>query len=90
MRAIVFVALSIVISASLRAEFANDLTDATKPLSGGVPEVAVVRLRGLLAKNVADSEWRALAEKLAEALIMARQSSEALSLLDDARARDTT
>src|SRR6266404_5380064 len=90
MRAIVFVALSILVSGSLRAEFANDLTDATKPLSEGVPEVAVVRLRGLLAKNVADGEWCAIAEKLAEALIMAHQPSEALSLLDDARARDMT
>jgi outer membrane protein assembly factor BamD (BamD/ComL family) len=90
MRAIVFVALSIFVSGSLRAEFANDLRDATKPLSEGVPEVAVVRLRGLLAKNVADGEWRAIAEKLAEALIMAHQPSEALSLLDDARARDMT
>ena len=90
MRAIVFVALSIFVSGSLRAEFANDLRDATKPLSEGVPEVAVVRLRGLLAKNVADGEWLAIAGKLAEALIMAHQPSEALSLLDDARARDMT
>jgi outer membrane protein assembly factor BamD (BamD/ComL family) len=90
MRAIVFVALSIFVLGSLRAEFANDLADATRPLSEGVPEVAVVRLRGLLAKNVADGEWRAIAEKLAEALIMAYQPSEALSLLDDARVRDMT
>lgn len=88
MKKIVVIALSFVAWQALRADFAGDLADATKPLTDGVPEVAVVRLRDLLARNIADNEWRATAEKLAEALTAAHQPSETLSLLEDARVRD--
>jgi TolA-binding protein len=77
------IALSIL---PLRGEFSGDLSNAVTPLDEGVAEVAVVRLRNLLEKKLSDSEWRATAEKLAEALIAAHQPAEAVSLLEDARA----
>jgi TolA-binding protein len=90
MKPIVVIVLSFIAWQALRADFAGDLAEATKPLTDGVPEVAVVRLRDLLAGNVADDEWLATAEKLAEALMAAHQPSDALALLGDVRARDLT
>lgn len=83
--AIFVLALSIL---SLRGEFSADLADAAKPLSDGVPEVAVVRLRELLANKLSDAQWRTGAEKLTEALLAANQPTEALSLLEDGRLRE--
>ncbi len=62
--------------------------EATKPLLEGVPEVAVVRLRALLGSSLADEEWCAVAAKLAEARVTARQPEDALVLLADSRLRD--
>ena len=50
-----------------RAEISSDIAEASAPLSEGVPEVAVVRLQALLAKQLSDPEWQAVVEKLAEA-----------------------
>ncbi len=82
---IVIVALSIFVAQTGRADFSNDLAAASKPLREGVPEVAVVRLRSLLATKLSDADWRAGAENMVEALLAARQPAEALSLLTDAR-----
>ena len=87
---IIFLALSIFIWHTGRAEFSTDLSDATEPLTDGVPEVAVVRLRGLLNRNLSEAEWRATGEKLAEALLATKQPAEALQLLDDARLREVS
>jgi TolA-binding protein len=54
----------------------------------GVPEVAVARLRELLAKAHDEREWRATATELVQALLGARQPAQALALLDDARLTD--
>lgn len=74
---------------------AHDLTaqtpivnEAAKSINDGVPEVAIVRLRELLGKKLSVEEWRAAAQKLAEALIAAGRPAEALTLLDDPRLRD--
>src|SRR5437868_8273411 len=69
----------------LRAEISPALAEATKPLREGVPEVAVVRLRTLLDNSLADETWRAVAEKLAEAQVTAKQPEDALVLLADSR-----
>jgi TolA-binding protein len=61
---------------------------AAKPLADGVPQVAIVRLRALLGKNLPPEEWRTAAEKLAEALLAADQPAEALTLLQDTRWKD--
>jgi TolA-binding protein len=87
-RRIVLVGLSIWFSQSLRAEISPALMEATKPLLEGVPEVAVVRLLALLDSSLADEEWCAVAAKLAEARVTARQPEDALLLLADFRLRN--
>jgi tetratricopeptide (TPR) repeat protein len=71
-----------------RAENSPTLEEATKPLLEGVPEVAEVRLRSLLGSRLPDQEWRAVAEKLAEAQVAAKQPADALVLLADSRLRE--
>ena len=82
------IALSIWFFQSLHAEVSPVLVEATKPLREGVPEVAVVRLRALLDNSLADEAWRAVAEKLAEAQVTAKQPEDALVLLADSRLRE--
>jgi outer membrane protein assembly factor BamD (BamD/ComL family) len=85
---ITFIALLILSSQFARAEISAELAEATSPLAESVPEVAVARLEALLNKNLADSEWRAVAEKLAEAHVSAKQEEAALVLLADPRLRE--
>lgn len=58
-----------------------ELTAAARPLADGVPQVAVVRLRNLLERELPEAERSAASEKLAEALIAAGQPTEALPIL---------
>ena len=44
-----------------RGQFSAQFAEASKPLTEGVPEVAVVRLQGLLKQNLAEPDWRAAA-----------------------------
>lgn len=59
------------------------LSDALRPLRDGVPEVAVIRLRALLAKNLSLEERRTATVELAAALLSARKPEEALTVTDD-------
>ena len=77
-----------VLSQFARADTSADLAQASGALSEGVPEVAVVRLQLLLNKNLPESEWRAVAEKLAEAQVVANEPEDTLVLLTDARLHD--
>src|ERR1051325_3864492 len=70
------------------ADISDEVAEASTPLSEGVPEVAVVRLQALLNKNLPEAQWRAVAEKLAEAQVAANQPEATLVLLNDARLRD--
>ena len=70
-----------------RGQFSTQLVEASEPLTEGVPEVAVVRLQGLLRQNLAEPEWRAAAEKLLEAMVAANQTADAFNLLADPRLR---
>ena len=70
------------------ADFSTEIAEASTPLSEGVPEVAVVRLQSLLNKNLPEPQWRAVAEKLAEAQVAANEPEATLILLTDARFRD--
>ena len=72
-----------------RAEVSNELTEAARPLNEGVPEVAVVRLQRLLKQNLPEPDWRAVAEKLLEAMVAADQSADAFNLLADPRLRES-
>ncbi len=73
---------------SVPRDISTEIEYASAPLSDGVPEVAVVRLQALLNKDLPESEWRAIAEKLAEAQIAANEPANTLVLLADARLRD--
>ena len=71
-----------------RADISAEIAQASAPFSEGVPEVAVVRLQLLLKKNLPEPQWRAVAEKLAEAQVAANEPEDTLVLLTDARLRD--
>jgi len=71
-----------------RADISAEIAQAAVPLSEGVPEVAVVRLQSLLNENLSEPQWRAVAEKLAEAQVAANEPEATLVLLTDARLRD--
>jgi hypothetical protein len=86
--AIILAALSTFLVQPCCAEVSSEIAAATAPLAGGVPEVAVARLHALLSRNRPDAEWRAIAEKLTEALIAANQPADALRLLEDPRLLD--
>src|SRR5215831_17386032 len=70
------------------ADISAEITQAATPVSEGVPEVAVVRLQSLLNKNLPESQWCAVAEKLAEAQVAANQPEATLVLLSDGKLRD--
>jgi outer membrane protein assembly factor BamD (BamD/ComL family) len=71
-----------------RADISAQITQASAPLTEGVPEVAVARLQALLNKNLPETEWRLVAEKLAEAQVAAREPEDTLVLLADPRLRE--
>jgi TolA-binding protein len=77
----------IALASAARGEISTELGEAAAPLAQGVPEVAVARLETLLNKNLSDLEWRAVAEKLAEAHVDAKQDEAALVFLADPRLR---
>src|SRR4051812_184483 len=64
------------------------LVTAARPLSEGVPEVAVGRLRQLLKTVQAEEQWRAVATQLVPALIAGEQPAEALVLVNDVRLKN--
>jgi tetratricopeptide (TPR) repeat protein len=78
-------ALLIAFASLVRAEISNQLAEAARPLNEGVPEVAVTRLQTLMKQGLTESDWRAVAEKLLEALVAANQTADALKLADDPR-----
>jgi TolA-binding protein len=80
--------LTAVFAQAARADISAEVARASAPLSEGVPEVAVVRLQSLLNRNLTESEWRAVAEKLAEAQVAASEPEDTLVLLADPRVRD--
>src|SRR6185437_6869969 len=71
-----------------RADFPTEMAEAAKPLSQGVPEVSAVRLQSLLNRNLSEPQWRAVAEKLAEAQVAANEPEATLVLLTDPKLRD--
>jgi tetratricopeptide (TPR) repeat protein len=77
-----------VLSPVARADISAEIAQARKPLSEGVPEVAVVRLQSLLNENLAEPQWRAVVEKLVEAQVAANEPEATLVRLTDASVRD--
>ena len=87
-RAISFVVF-VAIAPFARADFSAQLAEAAKPLSEGVPEVAVVRLQSLLKQNLSETDWRATAERLLEAMAASNQTTDAANLLAEPRLRQS-
>ena len=79
----------IAVASLARADISGQLAEAARPLAEGVPEVSVVRLEGLLKQNLGESDWRAVAEKLLEAMVAANQTADAFKLLADLRLRQS-
>src|SRR5438105_15093337 len=67
----------------------TEIAEAARPLDEGVPEVAVYQLQKLVGRLSGTNAIEAK-EKLAEALITARRSTEALHLLEEPALRDST
>src|SRR5438094_3940443 len=86
-RHIAFICLIGMLTPLARADISAEIAEASAPLPEGVPEVAAVRLQALLNRNLPDAEWRAIAEKLAEAQVAAREPEDTLVLLADGRVR---
>jgi predicted negative regulator of RcsB-dependent stress response len=60
-----------------------ELTTAVRPMDEGVPQVAVLRLRALLANELPVEERLIATAKLGEALLAAGETEEALKVLQD-------
>jgi TolA-binding protein len=73
-----------------QGQFSAQLAEASKPLTEGVPEVAVVRLQTLLKQNLSEPDWRAVAERLLQAMVAANQTADAFNLLADPRLRQSS
>src|SRR6266571_4656659 len=71
-------------------QFSAQLAEASKPLTEGVPEVAVVRLQTLLKQNLSELDWRAVAERLLQAMVAANRTADAFNLLADPRLRQSS
>src|SRR6266513_4837452 len=67
----------------------TEIAEAARPVDEGVPEVAVYQLQKLVT-GLSGTDAIKAKEKLAEALIAARRSTEALRLLDEPALRDST
>ncbi|MGI9088582.1 MAG: tetratricopeptide repeat protein [Chthoniobacterales bacterium] len=84
------VGLILFVSLGNAAEPTARLAEAIQPLSDGVPQVAVVRLRALLAGEIPDDLRNAAALKLGEALVASDDFAEALKVLSDPPVSDST
>lgn len=87
-RHIGFICLISLLAPLVHADVSAEVAEACAPLTEGVPEVAVVRLQALLNRNLPDAEWRAVAEKLAEAQVAAQEAEDTLLLSADPRVRE--
>ena len=87
---LVGLAVLVAIAPLARGDFSAELAEASKPLSEGVPEVAVVRLQGLLKQNLSEQDWRAVAERLLQAMVAANETKNAFALLADPRLRQSS
>src|SRR5438874_7087601 len=80
---------AIVFAVPANGQIKTEIAEAARPVDEGVPEVAVYQLQKLVARLNGVDTIKAK-EKLAEALIAARRSTEALRLLDEPALRDST
>jgi TolA-binding protein len=70
-----------------RAEVA-DWDAAVRPLDEGIPQVAVMRLRNILKRDLAPEDRKTASAKLGEALLAAGDAEQALKVLQDPALND--
>jgi tetratricopeptide (TPR) repeat protein len=91
-RRMAFVILALVALAHWRAQPAvaeiADWDAAVRPLDQGVPQVAVMRLRAILARDLDATDKITATAKLGEALLAAGEAEEALKVLQDPALED--
>src|SRR5207247_4601778 len=80
---------AIAFAAPASGQIKTEIAQAARPLDEGVPEVAVYQLQKLVGR-LSGTDAIEAKEKLAEALIAARRSTEALHLLEEPALRDST
>jgi outer membrane protein assembly factor BamD (BamD/ComL family) len=89
-RAILITAIALAVPAIGQIKTgAEEIAEAARPVDEGVPEVAIYQLQKIAAGLSGTDAIRAK-EKLAEALIAAGRSAEAVRLLDEPGVRDST
>jgi len=76
-----------IFAASAVAEI-PDWDAAVRPLDEGVPQVAVMRLREILKRELAPADRKVALTKLGEALLAAEEPEEALKILEDPLLQD--
>src|SRR5438477_1472621 len=80
---------AIAFAAPASGQIKTEIAEAARPLDEGVPEVAVYQLQKLVGR-LSGTDAIEAKEKLAEALIAGRRSTEALHLLEEPALRDST
>jgi outer membrane protein assembly factor BamD (BamD/ComL family) len=65
-----------------------DWDAAVRPLDDGLPQVAVMRLRKILARSLSPADHKVVLAKLGEALLAAEEADEALKVLEDPALQD--
>lgn len=75
------------LSGTAWAEIA-DWEAAVRPLEDGVPQVAIMRLRNILKRDLAAQDKKTVTAKLGEALLAAGDAAEALKVLEDPALED--
>ncbi|HEY8835828.1 MAG TPA: hypothetical protein VIM09_09620, partial [Chthoniobacterales bacterium] len=65
-----------------------DWDAAVRPLDEGVPQVAVMRLRAILKRELSGPDKKTAMAKLGEALLAAGEAGEALKVLEDPALQD--
>jgi outer membrane protein assembly factor BamD (BamD/ComL family) len=70
------------VAQSARAEVA-DWDAAVRPLDEGIPQVAVMRLRSILKRDLGPDDRKTVSAKLGEALLAAGDAEQALKVLGD-------
>jgi tetratricopeptide (TPR) repeat protein len=81
-----FVALALLLETA-RAEI-TDWDAAVRPLEDGVPQVAIMRLRDILKRDLTAADKKTATAKLGEALLAAGDAGEALKVLEDPALQD--
>ena len=82
------VGMSIAVASFVLADAKKEIAEAARPMSEGIPEVAVLRLQKLIG-TLRGADAAEAKKKLAEALVQSGRAADALSVLEDKALRDS-